>query len=162
MKRLLAILLIIATICVLSACSGEHEHVLKVVAAKAATCTEGGNSEYYSCEGCGKFFTDGSATTETTEAAHTIAPLGHSYLDATCTEPKTCTVCGATEGEALDHLWSSDCDTACNREGCEATRAAKSHLDANEDDICDNCKEGICSDIPVGDGGGEFLPPDEF
>jgi hypothetical protein len=25
--------------------------------------------------------------------------------DATCTEPKTCSVCGATEGEALGHSW---------------------------------------------------------
>ena len=31
--------------------------------------------------------------------------LGHEWLDATCTEPKTCTVCGETEGEALGHEW---------------------------------------------------------
>ena len=30
-------------------------------------------------------------------------PLGHTWKDATCTEPKTCIVCGATEGEALGH-----------------------------------------------------------
>ena len=29
--------------------------------------------------------------------------LGHSWADATCTEPKTCSVCGKTEGEALGH-----------------------------------------------------------
>ena len=33
------------------------------------------------------------------------APLGHKWKDATCTEPKTCTVCGATEGAALGHTW---------------------------------------------------------
>lgn len=29
---------------------------------------------------------------------------GHDWNDATCTTPKTCTVCGATEGEALGHV----------------------------------------------------------
>ncbi len=30
-------------------------------------------------------------------------PLGHSWTEATCTEPRTCDVCGATEGEPLGH-----------------------------------------------------------
>ena len=30
----------------------------------------------------------------------------HSWTEATCTMPKTCTVCGETEGEALGHQWS--------------------------------------------------------
>ena len=29
----------------------------------------------------------------------------HTWTDATCTAPKTCTVCGATEGEANGHTW---------------------------------------------------------
>ncbi len=29
--------------------------------------------------------------------------LGHDWQDATCTEPKTCSRCGATEGKALGH-----------------------------------------------------------
>lgn len=37
-----------------------------------------------------------------TSAVHT-----HSYTDATCTEPKTCTVCGATTGSALGHSWEA-------------------------------------------------------
>lgn len=32
-------------------------------------------------------------------------PLGHTYQDATCTEAKTCTVCKATEGEPLGHTY---------------------------------------------------------
>lgn len=35
----------------------------------------------------------------------TIPATGHTWADATCTEPKTCTVCGATEGEALGHSY---------------------------------------------------------
>ena len=30
-------------------------------------------------------------------------PLGHSWTEATCAAPKTCAVCGETEGEALPH-----------------------------------------------------------
>lgn len=32
--------------------------------------------------------------------------LGHTWVDATCTEPKICSVCGETEGEALGHTWA--------------------------------------------------------
>ena len=32
----------------------------------------------------------------------------HDYADATCTEAKTCKLCGATEGEANGHSWSKD------------------------------------------------------
>ena len=31
--------------------------------------------------------------------------LGHTWVDATCAEPKTCSVCGETEGETLGHAW---------------------------------------------------------
>ncbi len=32
-------------------------------------------------------------------------PLGHTWEDATCAKPKTCSVCKETEGEALEHTW---------------------------------------------------------
>ena len=35
------------------------------------------------------------------------APLGHTWNEATCTEPKTCTVCGITSGRANGHDWES-------------------------------------------------------
>lgn len=39
--------------------------------------------------------------------------LGHSWEEATCTEPKTCSLCGETEGEALGHTpgsWKEEKD----------------------------------------------------
>ena len=36
--------------------------------------------------------------------------LSHSYEDATCTDPKTCVYCSATEGEAKGHKWE---DATC-------------------------------------------------
>ena len=35
------------------------------------------------------------------------------FTDATCTAPKTCTVCGATEGNALDHTYVDGTCTGC-------------------------------------------------
>lgn len=31
--------------------------------------------------------------------------MSHDWTEATCTEPKSCSKCGATEGEALGHTW---------------------------------------------------------
>ena len=39
---------------------------------------------------------------------HTPAPCTHEWVDATCTDPKTCTLCGATEGSALGHTYVLD------------------------------------------------------
>lgn len=35
------------------------------------------------------------------------AALGHNWADATCEAPKTCTSCRATEGRALEHNWEA-------------------------------------------------------
>lgn len=37
--------------------------------------------------------------------------LGHTFKDATCTAPKTCTICNAIEGEALGHTFT---DATCS------------------------------------------------
>ena len=37
----------------------------------------------------------------------------HTWVDATCTAPKTCSACGATEGEALGHSYFYACDKVC-------------------------------------------------
>lgn len=33
--------------------------------------------------------------------------LGHTWIEATCETPKTCEVCGATEGEPNGHIWEA-------------------------------------------------------
>ena len=39
--------------------------------------------------------------------------ITHDWNDATCLTPKTCKVCGATDGEALGHDWmAADCESA--------------------------------------------------
>ena len=39
---------------------------LTLVAAKAATCTTAGNSAYYTCDGCDKWFADATGSVEIT------------------------------------------------------------------------------------------------
>ena len=78
-------------------------HSLTKVEAVAATCTEPGNNEYYTCSVCKKVF-KADKTTETTVADETLAALGHKLTKtdakaATCTEPGnnaywTCETCG--------------------------------------------------------------------
>ena len=48
----------------------------------------------------------------------------HTWDAATCTAPKTCSVCGAAEGSPLGHDWADATCTApktCKRTGCGAT-----------------------------------------
>ena len=77
--------------------------------AKDATCTEAGNSAYWTCNDCGKMFSDEACANEITEVP-TIPATGHSLTkteakDATCTEAGnsaywTCSVCGKMFADA--------------------------------------------------------------
>lgn len=49
-------------------------------------------------------------------------PLGHRWKDATCTEPATCSVCGATDGKATGHTWKkATCTTPVTCDSCGQT-----------------------------------------
>ena len=70
----------------------------------------------------------------------------HTWTDATCTAPKTCSVCGETEGEALGHTWvDADCDTPKTCSVCSATEGeALGHTWVDAD--CDTPKTcSVCS-----------------
>ena len=67
-----------------SVCSTEETmivpslgHSMTATAGKAATCTEAGNSAYWSCSRCGKFFSDAAGKTEIAKDSWVIAALGH-------------------------------------------------------------------------------------
>ena len=85
-------------------------HTMSHHEAKAATCTETGMKEYWSCDVCGKLFSDAEGISETTEADLVIAALGHTLTHheakaATCTEDGTkeyweCSVCGKKFADA--------------------------------------------------------------
>ena len=115
-----------------------HTHHMTPVAANPATCTEDGNKAYYVCSGCSKWFEDATGNVEITDhSSVVIGHLGHDWSDATCTAPKTCSRCGATEGNALGHdfavSWSSDASGhwhACSR--CDAKDGEATHTPDRE------------------------------
>lgn len=52
----------------------------------------------------------------------------HTWLDASCTAPKTCSLCGATEGEAAGHTWSKPpCTEGAVCTVCSATPTDTAH-----------------------------------
>ena len=61
-------------------------HILTKTEAKAAACTEAGNSEYWTCSLCGKYFSDSEGTTEIEKDSWVIPAAGHSFNGDTCTE----------------------------------------------------------------------------
>jgi len=70
--------------------------------------------------------------------------LGHTWADADCTTPKTCSVCKVTEGEALGHTWAdADCTTPKTCSVCKATEGeALGHkYDGETDAECNACGE---------------------
>ena len=75
-----------------------HKHKLTLVPAKAPTCTEKGNTAYYTCDGCDKWFEDATGASEITNKTSVIlAATGHSVSDWKSDHTdhwKECTVVG--------------------------------------------------------------------
>ena len=71
-------------------------HKLTKTPAKAATCTEPGNSEYYTCSTCGKFFSDADGKNEIAKDSWVIKALGHDLTKTPAVTP-TCAAGGNNE-----------------------------------------------------------------
>lgn len=56
-------------------------HKLTKTEAKAPTCVENGHKEYWTCESCGKYFSDVNGTTEIQLEDTVVTALGHSYKE---------------------------------------------------------------------------------
>ena len=93
-------------------------HTLTAVPAKDATCTEDGNTAYWKCSACEKWFSDENGEHEITNKDSVVTKAtGHQYQEladakylksaATCTSPavyyKSCSVCGATSTETFEY-----------------------------------------------------------
>lgn len=78
---------------------------------RLATLVVAGTMTMSLLTGCGHEHTWADATCTTpktcTECGETEGEvLEHTWIEATCAEPKHCSVCGVTEGEALEHTWT--------------------------------------------------------
>lgn len=87
----------------------RHTHSPVKTEGKAATCTEKGIREYYSCSSCGKFFEDEACTKEIADIDtwRVIAPLDHSFTDYVYNNDATCTTDG-TETAKCDRCDETD------------------------------------------------------
>ena len=66
-------------------------HELTKTEGKAATCTEPGSVEHWTCSTCGKYFSDENGSSEITAEDTMLKAIGHSY------ENGKCTVCGGID-----------------------------------------------------------------
>ena len=132
-------------------------HKLTKTDAKAASCTEAGNEAYWTCSGCGKYFSDENGTNEIEKDSWVLKTLGHDMTktdakEATCTEDGnneyyTCSRCGgvfkdeagtqATTVEAetlkkLGHDWSNK-NGICAR--CDA-KCTETHKPSTTCSVC--------------------------
>ncbi len=78
----------------------------------------------------------------------------HDFADADCDTPKTCTVCGATEGNALGHTPENDdkdCSTALNCSVCgkEILAAGEHSPEKNDGNCTTEQKCTVCGQVAV-------------
>jgi hypothetical protein len=59
----------------------EHDHVLSKTKATEPSCTEEGNSEYWTCSVCGSFFGDAEGKKKIKEGSWVIEATGHDWGD---------------------------------------------------------------------------------
>lgn len=103
-------------------------HDMVTDSGKAPTCSESGLTEGAHCSRC-----DGVTTSQ-----EEIPALGHEWADATYESPKTCTVCGETEGEPMDRTE-------------EPTDAATDSADDGTNDSQSDSRDGNSGGTPDSD-----------
>ena len=129
-----------------------HTHNLTLVPAKAPTCTEKGNTAYYTCDGCDKWFEDATGASEVTDKTSVIlAATGHSASDWKSDNTdhwKECTVVGCgviIEGSKAAHTageWIIDTPAT-------ATTSGSKHKE------CTVCGYTMATETIPATGGGE-------
>ena len=129
-----------------------HTHNLTLVPAKAPTCTEKGNTAYYTCDGCDKWFEDATGASEITDKTSVIlAATGHSASDWKSDNTdhwKECTVVGCgviIEGSKAAHTageWIIDTPAT-------ATTSGSKHKE------CTICGYTMATETIPATGGGE-------
>ena len=116
-------------------------HTLEKHDAKAATCTETGNVEYWHCSVCGKNFTSEASDTEITDLETEKNAKNHSgtavWTQTATTHEKKWNCCNAVVVANEPHEWEngkcSECGYACLHSGGTATCTEKA--------VCEICSQ---------------------
>ncbi len=108
MRKMLTLMLVLAMLLSICACGMDAPLTTNPINSSQSTINQTEAS------------TDSSS--ESTHSPTTSVPCSHSYQDATCNTPKTCSKCGATEGHATGHNWNNaTCSTPKTCSKCGAT-----------------------------------------
>lgn len=83
----------------------RHTHTLVKTAAQDATCTEEGNTEYYTCSKCNYYFQDAEGSIRIQKDSWVIPAKGHKLVKKECL-PASC----SKEGY-LEHYTCSECES---------------------------------------------------
>ncbi len=113
----------------------SNNHTLVYHEARKATCKENGNKEYWSCDNCGKFFSNVAGTKEIIQADIIILALGHDFT-------------GDFNAYNENSHWH-----ICKRENCDATDEYQDHhfvkYEYNDDAnyFADGTETAVCDAI---------------
>ncbi len=104
----------------------ETNHTdLKHFIAKAATCTEEGNIEYWYCSGCDNYYSNSSGTAKTTHAKVTTSKADHDYYwvaDTTANvHYQKCRVCDKTTATSSHTGGTASCKAKAECSKCGAS-----------------------------------------
>lgn len=133
MKKLLILILAFALLVCLCACGDTTNdptnaptdapctHAYEETVTKEPTCVEVGEKTF-TCTQCGDSYTEEMPLAE------------HTWIDAICVAPKTCSVCGATEGDVADHNYQDGVCTGCGLEQDFGTVVGKWFLEGTTTD----------------------------
>ena len=139
------------------------DHNLAKTDAKAATCETAGNIEFWTCQSCGRIFSEEDAMVEIAQNATEIPALGHDWGDWEVVTPANCTETGIKKricrrngehietqiAEALGHDWDE----------WEVTEEATETADGSRTRQCKNDPTHIQTEtIPATGGGYRFVP----
>ena len=112
----------------------EHQYAESIT---EPTCTEQGYTTY-TCAVCANAYTDTY-----------VSAKGHRWNEATCTAPKTCSVCNITEGEKAAHTYTVEVTApTCTEAGCTTH-------------TCSVCGDTYTSDVVAATGHIEDTPVKE-
>ena len=147
--------------------SYTNQHILTKTAAKAATCTENGNKEYWTCEHCKKYFLSDDTNPETAKAveqSETVIPASHKLTKVEA-KAATCTENGNKEYWTCEHCGKYFLSDDTNPETAKAVELSETVIPAShkltkveakdatctedgnkEDWTCEHCKKYFLSD----------------
>ena len=84
----------------------DHTHSMTPTTAKTATCAAAGNTAYWYCSGCKKYFSDENGNTEITLASAVIPATGvHNYVNGICS---SCGAIDSPEPQSDTIIWNFD------------------------------------------------------